>query len=122
MRRIAAFVLLGLFLSYAPARAQDATPPPATAHAASAQKNWLKLVGGGLAMSVGLVLIQAGNTPDPFTGDKSGGQMLAGAGLAGGGAWLLWSGWKGTFDPKPRPSVGVFIRPKAAGIAFQHRW
>ena len=80
---------------------------------------WFKVVGGSLATSIGLGLVAAGNTPDPFTGDKSKGQMTLGVAMTGGGAFLLWQGMQDIHSARRAPSIGIAVTPKAARVVYR---
>jgi hypothetical protein len=83
-----------------------------------------KLFAGTLSASIGVMLIKAGNTPDPFTGDKPTGQLALGAVMTGGGGWLMWNGWNDIQNAKKMPSVGLYIQPKrkSAAVVYRRSW
>jgi hypothetical protein len=125
MRRVLTLSALVLALLPAVAGADGPSPrqPQSTQQAqALGRRGWYKVVGGTLSASVGLGLFVAGRQEDPFTGDRSGGKTAAGLALAGGGAWLLWDGWKDIDRSRKAQSIAVLVYPRRAAIAYRRSW
>lgn len=45
-----------------------------------------------------------------------------GAGILGGGGYLVWSGMKDRDAARSMPSWGFVVNPKAVGIAYRRSW
>ena len=45
-----------------------------------------------------------------------------GAGLFGGGGYLIWAGVKDRDAARSMPSVGFVVNPKVVGIAYRRSW
>jgi hypothetical protein len=86
------------------------------------RRGWYKAVAGTLSASVGLGLFAAGNTEDPFTGEKSTGKMAVGLGMAGAGAWLLFDGLRDIRKSNPSPSVRLSIARRGASVTYRKSW
>jgi uncharacterized membrane protein YebE (DUF533 family) len=122
LKTLAVTVLL-LALS-TPTFAQSAQPTPQQTQdkQAKATRGYFKVAFGGLAASIGVGLMVAGNNPDAFTGEKSTGQLALGLGLLGTGGYLVWQGMKDTSEAKAMPSVGVVVQRRKAGLVYRRSW
>jgi hypothetical protein len=99
-----------------------AEPRGQAASQQQSRRGWYKAVAGTLSASVGLGLFAAGNTRDPFTGDKSTGKMAVGLGMAGAGAWLLFDGLRDIRKSNPNPSLRLSIGRRGAAVAYSKAW
>jgi hypothetical protein len=117
MRRFVALVCTVAVLSV-PLLAEERQPSAQS----KGMRAYFKVAFGGLGASIGLGLLVAGKNPDPFTGDRNGGQMALGAGLMGAGAWFMWDGFRDLKDAKAKPQVGIAVTRKSVAVGVRKTW
>jgi hypothetical protein len=65
--------------------------------------------------------MKAGSAEDAFTGEKKTGLFIAGAGLVGGGIYLLVDGYKDIQEAK-RMQVAFTFGNKSGAVLVRKRW